>query len=202
MVAFGRQNGRTLDVVHLAMMPLARMACGESPFDRFCPDSTPLTGEIGRIVSTGVSGYQLFTYLQMIESLFGTAVADSVRTHQIHILNRVERAGDKLFSVLDLIARTVVTCDSTPESEATDSGATIELYIAFALLLYLPESPYFQAGKPNGEIAIMRSGNICGRYAACLSEGRRRMKLEFAVPLARLAKRSMRGPGDLAALLH
>ena len=99
------------------------------------------------LIRVSVVGYQLFTYLKLIEDKFGPEISRIVREHQIIALNRLpDQMGDQMCQLLDMIHRAHESAIKNPMTVPghPDVEVPIEWRIALSLLYFeMKDSPYY-----------------------------------------------------------
>lgn len=138
---------------------------------------------------TGVRAYQQYTYLELVGWTWGREVARQVAVHQHRLLDFAAGRGGNTGHALRLIEGALET---RPVSAATHSGEIaipIEMNVALALLLGLPESPDYvtTAAQRFEQIARMQP-EIDWCLAHCLAQGREEMKNVFLPAFTRLVE--------------
>jgi hypothetical protein len=134
---------------------------------------------------TGTRAYQQHTYLELVRWTYGRTVAQQIEVHQHRLLEFTTGGGCCIEQALDLIDGAL---DTRAVSAATREGEIeipIEMNVALALLLGLPESPDFAAtaARRAEQVARMQP-EIDWRLAHCLACAREEMKNTFLPVIA------------------
>jgi hypothetical protein len=138
---------------------------------------------------TGVRAYQQYTYLELVGWTYGRDVAHEVEVLQRRLLEFPTGSDNGTGQALSLIESALETL---PVSAATRSGEIaipIEMNVALALLLGLPESPDYvsTAAQRLEQIARMQP-EIDWCLAHCLTRGREEIKNVFLPAFSRLVE--------------
>ncbi|HHJ15621.1 MAG TPA: hypothetical protein ENJ80_02880 [Gammaproteobacteria bacterium] len=130
-----------------------------------------------KVLRSGVLGYQLYTYHNLVRARFSEQVEQRVRERQLALLSHLGEFGPLLAIINDAVDIGAVT---TPTSQG-EVVTPVEMTVALALLLGLPESLHYvtHPGQRGEEIARM-SPEIDWYFADLLAHGRREMVEIFA----------------------
>jgi hypothetical protein len=138
---------------------------------------------------TGVRAYQQYTYLELVGWTYGRAVAHEVEVLQRRLLEFTTGSGNGTGQALSLIESALETL---PVSAATRSGEIaipIEMNVALALLLGLPESPdYVSTAAQRFEQIARMQPEIDWCLAHCLTRAREEIKNVFLPAFPRLVE--------------
>lgn len=159
------------DDYSLALLPLARLL-GEQENTGLCLASARFDRAYRGVLQTGVLGYQLYTYYGLVQTRYGQEVERNVRDYHIGMFSHV----DELASMLEMIdgaVRIGAVITSTALNEVT---TPVEMNVALALLLGLPESPHYvtDPGQRLAQITLMVP-EIDWCFADCLVRARKGM---------------------------
>ena len=142
-----KQPSNVIEPLLAAAIPLDRLFSREKPFDEWKPPDTQVLPEHEDFIKTMVYGYQLFTYLQLIEAKFGLEIARIIREYQIIALNRLPEgdAGEQTSLLLQIITDAWKTANDKPIKipERPDLHTPIEVTMALYLLGFTKGSPYY-----------------------------------------------------------
>ena len=169
----------TIQLYSLAALPVEYLARQDALLERMRLDeraSTPYR----EVFIMGARAYQQYTYLELVHQTYGRAVAQQVEVHQHRLLDFAIHRGQCSEQLLNLIKGAL---DTPAVSAATREGEIeipIEMNVALALLLGLPESPdYVATSARRAEQIVRMQPDIDWRLAHCLSHAREEMKHSF-----------------------
>jgi hypothetical protein len=168
-----------IQLYSLAALPIEYLARRDTLPDRRRVDERAFT-PYRTVFITGTRAYQQHTYLELVRWTYGRAVAHQVEVHQRRLLDFTTGRGRGIEQALDLIEGAL---DTRVVSAATHQGEIeipIEMNVALALLLGLPESPDYAATAARRAEQITRmQPEIDWRLAHCLSIAREEMEAAF-----------------------
>jgi hypothetical protein len=146
----------TVDIYALAVLPIEYQATQQELFAQICKDREIDTA-YRDVFTAGIRGYQLATYLMLLRRYFGEQVADQVWTCQRRLLGR-DTVGTPAARAMDLISHALGGKEVAATTETGSVDIPIEMNVALALLLGMPESPDFVARPEQriGQINRMR----------------------------------------------
>jgi hypothetical protein len=129
---------------------------------------------------TATRAYQQHTYLELVQWTYGRTVARQVEVHQRRLLEFTTGSGSSIGRALGLIEGALETPVVSAATREGEIEIPIEMNVALALLLGLPESPDYviTAGRRAEQITRMQP-EIDWRLAHCLSCAREEMKSSF-----------------------
>jgi hypothetical protein len=129
---------------------------------------------------TGTRAYQQHTYLELVRWTYGRTVARQVEVHQQRLLEFTTGRGHRSKQALDLIEGALDTLAVSAATREGEIEIPIEMNVALALLLGLPESPDYAATAARRTEQISRmQPEIDWRLAHCLTCAREEMKNTF-----------------------
>jgi hypothetical protein len=168
-----------IQLYSLAALPIEYLTRQEALFKRMRVDERAFK-PYRDVFITGTRAYQMHTYLELVRWTCGRTVAQQVEVYQHRLLEFTTRRGRCIEQALDLV---VGALDSRAVSAATLAGEIeipIEMNVALALLLGLPESPDYAttAERRAAQIACMQP-EIDWRLAHCLACAREEIKNTF-----------------------
>jgi hypothetical protein len=175
-----------IQLYSLAALPVDYLTRQEALLARMHVEEGPLN-PYRDVFITGTRAYQQHTYLELVRWTYGRTVAQQVAVHQHRLLEFTTGRGRCVEQALDLIEGAL---DTRAVSAATREGEIeipIEMNVALALLLGLPESPDYAAtaARRAAPILCMRP-EIDWHLAHCLTCAREEMKTTFLPMVARL----------------
>jgi hypothetical protein len=168
-----------IQLYSLAALPIEYLARQDVLLERMRVDERAFTPYC-EVFITGARAYQQHTYLELVRWTYGESVAHQVEVHQHRLLDFTMGRGRCSEQALDLIEGAL---DTRAVSAATREGEIeipIEMNVALALLLGLPESPdYVATAAQRAEQIARMHPQIDWRLAHCLSCAREEMKNTF-----------------------
>jgi hypothetical protein len=175
-----------IQLYSLAALPIEYLTRQDALLERMRVDEDALN-PYREVFITGTRAYQQHAYLELVQWTYGRAVARQVAVHQHRLLEFTTGRGCRSKQALDLIEGAL---DTPAVSAATLEGVIeipIEMNVALALLLGLPESPDYAAtaARRAEQIGCMQP-EIDWRLAHCLTCAREEMKNIFLPMVARL----------------
>jgi hypothetical protein len=140
---------------------------------------------------TGTRAYQQYAYLEIVRWTYGRAVAQQIAVYQHRLLDFTTARGRCSEQALDLIEGAFNTREVSAATREGEIKIPIEMNVALALLLGLPESPDYvaTAAQRAEQIARMQPG-IDWRLAHCLSCAREEMNNAFLPVFASLEEKA------------
>jgi len=156
-----------IDPYELAMLPMIRLSPDAGPSETYGDSSSGgLDPAYFDIVNTGLWSYQLYTYLELLQKIFGSNVKTEVSDWLLDMLNANNSAGDRLETVFSVIEHSKQACDVAMSTDSDLSIVPIEMSIALAMLVELPESPDFSVSKGDRQTRIRLVNTEVDRYFA------------------------------------
>jgi hypothetical protein len=174
-----------IQLYSLAALPVEYLSRQEALLGRMHIDEGVLN-PYRDVFITGTRAYQQHVYLELVRCTYGRTVAQQVAVHQHRLLEfstgRVGCAEQALGLIEGALDTRVVSAD-TREGEVQ---IPIEMNVALALLLGLPESPDYAATVAQRAEQIVRmQPEIDWRLAHCLTCAREEMENTFLPMVAR-----------------
>jgi hypothetical protein len=175
-----------IQLYSLAALPIEYLTRQEALLGRMHIDEG-LLNPYRDVFITGTRAYQQHAYLELVRWTYGRTVAQQVAVHQHRLLEFSTGRGGCAGQALGLIEGAL---DTRVVSAATREGEVeipIEMNVALALLLGLPESPDYAATVAQRAERIVRmQPEIDWRLAHCLTCAREEMRNTFLPMVARL----------------
>ncbi len=153
-------------------MLIHRLANREAPFDRWLAPGVVIESEYQEVVSVGVWGYQLHTYLESFAGALGPDSATRIRENLVHTFDQTDGSGTKLQSLLELIARAAAVQPIPLPQHGPSVQVPVEINVALTLLFRVADSPLYMRYNLK---APRIEGDIDWRFAKCLRFGRQRV---------------------------
>ena len=170
----------------LAALPIEYLARQDALLERMHVDRAALN-PYREVFITGTRAYQQHAYLELVRWTYGRAVAQQVAVHQHRLLEFTTGGGSRSKQALDLIEGALDTRVVSAAAREGEIEIPIEMYVALALLLGLPESPDYAATAALRVEQIARmQPEIDWRLAHCLMCAREEMENTFLPMVTRL----------------
>lgn len=160
----------------LAILPLASLIAENPGIDQCYALTCDDLRDYHKVLRSGVLGYKLYTYHKLVRIRFGPRIERQVRTHHLDILSEI----CEFSPVLDIIDDAVHIGTITTSTSLGEVVTSVEMTVALALLLGLPESLHYATspGQQAAQIAQMPA-EIDSCFADLLAHGRREMVRTF-----------------------
>ncbi|MGD2056552.1 MAG: hypothetical protein PVJ15_07070 [Gammaproteobacteria bacterium] len=170
----------------LAALPVDYLTRQEALLERMRVDEGALNPYQGVFI-TGVRAYQQHAYLELLRWTYGRAVAQQVAVYQHRLLEFTTGRGRCVEQALGLIEGALDTQAVSATTREGEIKIPIEMNVALALLLGLPESPDFAAtAARRAENVARMQPEIDWRLAHCLMCAREEIGSTFLPMVARL----------------
>ena len=169
----------TIQLYSLAALPVEYLTRQAALRERLRVDE-PAFKPYREVFITGVRAYQQYAYLELVQGSYGRAVARQVEVHQHRLLDFTTGRGEYIGQALGLIEGALDTRVVSAVTREGEIAIPIEMNVALALLLGLPESPDYAvtAARRAEQIARMRP-EIDWRLAHCLACARDEIRTAF-----------------------
>jgi hypothetical protein len=163
----------------LAALPIEYLSRQEALLERLRVDERAFT-PYREVFITGARAYQQHAYLELVRWTYGRAVAQQVEIHQRRLLEFSTGSGRSIGQALELVGGALATRVVSADTREGEIEIPIEMNVALALLLGLPESPDYVAttARRVEQITCMQP-DIDWRLAHCLSCAREEMNTTF-----------------------
>jgi len=174
-----------IQLYSLAALPVDYLTRQDALFERMRVDEGALN-PYREVFITGVRAYQQHAYLELVQWSYGHAVAQQVAVHQHRLLEFTTGRGHRIKQALAQIEGALDTGSVSAATREGDIEIPIEMNVALALLLGMPESPDYAAtaARRAAQIVCMQP-EIDWRLARCLMCAREEMKTTFLPLIAR-----------------
>jgi hypothetical protein len=170
----------------LAALPIEYLTRQDALLERMHVDKAALN-PYREVFITGTRAYQQHSYLELVRWIYGRAVAQQVAVHQHRLLEFTTGRAHCVKQALGLIEGALDTRVVSAVSREGVIEIPIEMNVALALLLGLPESPDYAATATRRAEQIARmQPEIDWRLAHCLACAREEMNHTFLPMVARL----------------
>lgn len=175
-----------IQLYSLAALPVEYLCRQESLLAQLQVDERALES-YRAVFITGVRAYQQYTYLELVGWTYGREVARQVEVHQRRLLDFTTGSDDRVGQALRLVEDALETPTVRAATREGEIAIPIEMNVALALLLGLPESPDYvtTAARRLEQIARMLP-EIDWRLAHCLARAREEIKNTFLPAFTRL----------------
>jgi len=175
-----------IQLYSLAALPVDYLTRQDALLERMHVDEGALN-PYRDVFITGTRAYQHHVYLELVRWTYGRAVAQQIAVHQQRLLEFTTGRGRCLVQALGLIEGALDTRAVSATTREGEIGIPIEMNVALALLLGLPESPDYAATATRRAEKIARmQAEIDWRLAHCLMCAREEMKTTFHPMVARI----------------
>lgn len=156
------------DSFELAMLPAAQLLECPDPGERYGAGKE-VAGPYRQAFNAGIRGYQVYTYLLLVERYFGEDVQAEVLEHQLAVFGRLDAGFSSLGLALELIQQALATNGVNVRTGSGEIRVPLEVNIALVLLLHLPQSPDCVPAPAGREASIrnMHPG-VEWSFAGCL----------------------------------
>ncbi|HED17215.1 MAG TPA: hypothetical protein ENI64_10450 [Gammaproteobacteria bacterium] len=157
-----------IDPYELAMLPMIRLSPDAEPSETYGDCGLgKLDSAYFDIVNTGLWSYQLYTYLELLQKIFGNNVKTEVSDWLLDMLNANNSAGDRLQTVFTVIEHAKKQARHAVMGTGKDlSSISVEMSMALAMLVELPESPDFSVSKGDRQTRIRLINTEVDQYFA------------------------------------
>ena len=168
-----------IELYNLAALPVAYLTRQSVLSERLRVDEYMLKS-YREVFVTGVRAYQQFAYLELVKRSYGRAVAQQVEVHQRRLLDLTTGRGEGIRRALRLIEGALETRTVSAATREGEIAIPIEMNVALALLLGLPESPdYALTSVLRAEQITRMQPEIDWRLAHCLTCAREEIRTVF-----------------------
>jgi len=175
-----------IQLYSLAALPIEYLARQDALLERMRVDERAFR-PYREVFITGTQAYQQHTYLELVRWTYGRAVAQQVGVHQRRLLDFSTGRERCIGPALDLIEGALDTRVVSASTREGEIEIPIEMNVALALLLGMPESPdYAATAGARAEQIVRMQPEIDWRLASCLACAREEMKSSFLPMVARL----------------
>lgn len=174
-----------IDSFELAMLPVTYLLENSDPYVRYGNGSGRLDESYCDVLNSGVWGYQLYTYLLMVDRYFGQSMRNRVREHQLAMLGSMDDNSRSLDLTLTLIGNALDTSGISVPGDNGDINIPAEVNVALVLLLHDPASPDYVSDVDDRDASIRRMAlDVDWNIAHCLAVAREDMVRTWSPLLA------------------
>ena len=174
-----------IDSFELAMLPVTYLLENSDPYARYGNGSGRLDESYRDVLNSGVWGYQLYTYLLMVDRYFGQSMRNRVREHQLAMLGSMDDSSRSLDLTLTLIGNALDTSGISVPGDNGDINIPAEVNVALVLLLHDPASPDYVSDMDDRDASIRRMApDVDWNLAQYLAVAREDMVRTFSPLLA------------------
>jgi len=168
-----------IQLYSLAALPVDYLTRQEALLARMRVDEGVLN-PYREVFITGTRAFQQHAYLKLVRWAYGRAVAQQVAVYQQRLLDSATGRGRCARLALDLIEGALHTRVVRADTRGGEIEIPIEMNVALALLLGMPESPdYATTAARRAEQITLMQPEIDWRLAHCLTCARDEMKTIF-----------------------
>jgi hypothetical protein len=168
-----------IQLYSLAALPIEYLSRQGALLERVCVDEREFK-PYREVFLTGTRAYQQHAYLELVRWTYGRNVAQQVEVHQHRLLEFSTGRGRCIEQALDLIEGALDTRAVRADTRQGEIKIPIEMNVALALLLGMPESPdYAATAGSRAEQIVRMQPEIDWRLAHCLTCAREEMRKAF-----------------------
>jgi hypothetical protein len=168
-----------IQIYSLAALPIEYLSRQGALLERLCVDERAFK-PYHEVFLTGTRAYQQHAYLELVRWTYGRNVAQQVEVHQHRLLEFSTGSGRCIEQALDLIEGALDTRAVRADTRQGEIKIPIEMNVALALLLGMPESPdYAATAGLRAEQIVRMQPEIDWRLAHCLTCAREEMRKAF-----------------------
>lgn len=181
---FMLKNRKNISIYSLAVLPLDYLDRLGDPFETGCAGKD-LSPSCRAVFSHGIRAYQLVTYLKLVRAQYGRGVASNIGNYQHRLLQSDDHVPNSITQAIELVRGALASECVTAETGDGSIDVPIEMNIAIALLLGMPDSPYFAARpEQRAEQVSKMEMDIDWSLSQCLVHGREEIEKVFSPLLA------------------
>ena len=170
---------RKIDTHRLAILPLAYLA-EQGDLSSQCRKHHGIDEKYRDVITLGICAYQLHTYLALVREHFGFHVETEVRVQQRDMLDQEGGAGQLMEHAFDIIDGALRIGIVKASMAAGEDDIPVEMNVALALLLGMPESPDFAENAALKAVRIAdMSPNVDWYFSDCLARSQAQIKRIF-----------------------
>jgi len=144
-----------IQLYSLAALPVVYLTRQDAVLGRMHVDKAALN-PYREVFITGTRAYQQHAYLELVRLTYGRAVSQQVAVHQHRLLEFTTGRGNGVGQALELIEGALDTRAVIAATREGEIEIPIEMNVALALLLGLPESPDYAATSAQRTAQIAR----------------------------------------------
>jgi len=177
-------NRINISIYSLAVLPVDYLDSLGDPLETACAikDIEP---SCRHVFSFGIRAYQLASYLELVREQYGRGVADQIGRYQQRLLQTDGEMLNEISTALHLVRGALESECVTADIGRGSIHIPIEMNIALALLLGMPDSPYFSTGSEQRAAQASNMGmDIDWSLSQCLMHARAEMEKIFTPLLA------------------
>jgi hypothetical protein len=146
----------SVDIHSLAALPIEYQNTQRELLAQICGDRE-IDAAYRDVFAAGIRGYQLTAYLMLLRRYYGQQVADRVWSCQYRLLDG-DTENSSVARAMALIGHALGGKKIVATTETGSVDIPIEMNVALALLLGMPESPHFVARPEQRMDQIRRMG--------------------------------------------
>jgi hypothetical protein len=133
-----------ISVYGLAVLPVNYLDRTGDPLETVCADKFIEPG-CRPVFTAGIRAYQLAIYLQLVRKHYGRGVANQTGSYQRRLLQPEDDSMDRNAIANELVRGALASERVTADAYHGRVDIPIEMNVALALLLGMPESPYYSS---------------------------------------------------------
>jgi hypothetical protein len=133
------------------------------------------------VFSAGIRAYQLAAYLQLVRAQYGRAVAGNIGNFQRRLLQTAGNDACGILKAIELVSGALATESVTADTGHGSIDIPIEMNVAIALLLGMPDSPHFAARPDQRATRLKNMGtDVDWSLSQCLIHAREEIEKVFS----------------------
>ncbi len=171
----------------LALLPIEYLAAQPDPFEQMSDKDNRLDENYRDVVISGIQGYQIFTYFQLLKQYLDESSAEDIQRVLLAGLQGSVAGSNRLNQVLTLIDTAHAIGPVNIEGLKDNDEFPVEFSMALTLLLSLAESPHYAPDAEQREAEIQRMDiNLDRKFSHYLKQARQVFSEKFAPILSHM----------------
>jgi hypothetical protein len=167
-------------IYHLAALPIGYLTRQDDLLECMRTYGRAFT-PYREVFITATQAYQQYAYLELVRRIYGHALVGQVEVQQHRLFDLVRGTGSRIKQALDLVEKALGTDAVSVPTWLGDVDVPIEMNVALAVLLGLPESPdYVNSAAARVEQIARMPPEVDWRLANSLARARGEMVRTFS----------------------
>jgi hypothetical protein len=177
-------RSNNISIYSLAVLPVDYLDRLGDPLKTVCA-ARDIDPRCRDVFSSGIRGYQLASYLEMVREQYGRGVANQIGHYQQRLLQPDGGIPNDIVLAMQLVRGALESESVTADVGHGSIDIPIEMNVALALLLGMPGSPYFAVGSEQRFTQASSMGmDVDWSLSQCLINAREGMEQTFPPLLA------------------
>ena len=173
-----------ISVYGLAVLPVNYLDRIGDPLETACAGKCIEPG-CRPVFTVGIRAYQLAIYLQLVREHYGRGVANQIGSYQRRLLQPENDSMDRNAIADELVRGALASERVTADAYHGSVDIPIEMNVALALLLGMPDSPYYSSEAAHRIEKVSRMGkDLDWSLSQCLVKAREDIERIFSPLLA------------------